>query len=76
MKMQRMYYTNLLGQRAMMMYWNRLRSDARGEFVIDTLLPGIPLYVTATRAGKKRSSPCGRSSRARTATWAPSRSRR
>ena len=47
MKLQRMYYTNLLGQRAMMIYWNRLRSDARGEFVIDTLLPGVPLYVTA-----------------------------
>ncbi len=47
MKMQRMHYTNLLGQRAMMIYWTRLRSDAKGEFVIDTLLPGVPLYMTA-----------------------------
>jgi hypothetical protein len=47
MKLQKMHYTNLLGQRAMMIYWTRLRSDAKGEFVIDTLLPGVPLYVTA-----------------------------
>ncbi len=52
MKMQRMYYSNLLGQRAMMMYWSRLRSDARGEFVIDTLIPGIPLHVHAGAAAR------------------------
>jgi hypothetical protein len=47
MKLQKMHYTNLLGQRAMMIYWTRLRSDAKGDFVIDTLIPGIPLYMTA-----------------------------
>jgi beta-lactamase regulating signal transducer with metallopeptidase domain len=50
MKLQNMNYTNLLGQRAMMLYWTRLRSDAKGEFVIDTLLPGVPLYMTANAA--------------------------
>ena len=30
-----------------MIYWTRLRSEAKGEFVIDTLVPGVPLYITA-----------------------------
>jgi hypothetical protein len=44
---QGLTYVNVLGQRAMMPYFLKLRSDSRGAFVIDTLLPGVPFYVTA-----------------------------
>jgi BlaR1 peptidase M56 len=41
-------YVTLMGQKAMLPYWMKvLQSKPKGEFVIDTLVPGVHFYITA-----------------------------
>jgi beta-lactamase regulating signal transducer with metallopeptidase domain len=40
-----LFYSNVIGQKAMLAYSDRQRSSASGEFVVDTLLPGVRLYI-------------------------------
>ncbi len=44
-KLERVQYFDLLGQRAMVDYLVLFQTNARGEFAIDTLLPGMDFYV-------------------------------
>jgi hypothetical protein len=46
------FYSNLVGQKAMLEYSEKQKSNGQGEFVIDTLLPGIRLYVKAASGGR------------------------
>jgi beta-lactamase regulating signal transducer with metallopeptidase domain len=45
MNLERFSYFNLLGQQAMMSYTSQFPTNPRGEFAIDTLIPGIDLHV-------------------------------
>jgi hypothetical protein len=40
-------YCNIIGQKAMLPYLERNMVGPRGEFVIDTLVPGARLYIMA-----------------------------
>ncbi len=41
-------YVTLMGQKAMLPYWMKvLQPKPKGEFVIDTLVPGVHFYITA-----------------------------
>jgi hypothetical protein len=40
-------YSNLLGQKAMLTYSEKSKLGRQGEFVIDTLMPGVRYYVMA-----------------------------
>jgi hypothetical protein len=40
-------YANVIGQMAMMAYGERNKPNPRGEFVIDTLVPGARFYIMA-----------------------------
>jgi hypothetical protein len=51
------FYSNLVGQRAMLEYSEKQRSNAQGEFVIDTLLPGVRLYVMAASGDRSAGVP-------------------
>jgi hypothetical protein len=41
-------YVNMMGQKGMMPYWMKvLQPKPKGEFVVDTLVPGASFYITA-----------------------------
>ena len=40
-------YSNILGQKAMLAYGEKSKPGRQGEFVIDTLMPGVRYYVMA-----------------------------
>jgi 5-hydroxyisourate hydrolase-like protein (transthyretin family) len=41
-------YVNMMGQKGMMAYWMKvLQPRPKGEFVVDTLVPGACFYITA-----------------------------
>jgi hypothetical protein len=45
-----LFYANLVGQRNMVAYGEKQKSNSQGEFVIDNLLPGVRLYIMAASA--------------------------
>jgi hypothetical protein len=46
-------YANLMGQKAMLPYFAKiLEPKPKGEFVVDTLVPGAHFYITA-EAGRR-----------------------
>ncbi len=40
-------YFEFLGKVAMMTYWLKIHPNPQGEFVLDTLVPGVRFYVVA-----------------------------
>jgi len=44
-------YSNLIGQKSMLAYSEKQSLNSHGEFVIDTLLPGVRLYIMAAAGG-------------------------
>jgi beta-lactamase regulating signal transducer with metallopeptidase domain len=51
------FYSSLIGQKSTLAYSEKLRSNAQGEFVIDTLLPGVKLYVMAAASDREAAVP-------------------
>jgi hypothetical protein len=51
-----LFYSNLVGQKAMLAYSEQQESNSEGEFVIDTLLPGVQLYIMAASADGRSAS--------------------
>ena len=51
------FYSNLIGQKAMLAYSEKQKSNSQGEFVIDTLLPGVRLYIMAASGGRDAGVP-------------------
>jgi hypothetical protein len=48
-----MFYSNLFGPKTMLTYMEKQKSNSRGEFVIDTLLPGARLYIMAASPDRR-----------------------
>jgi len=47
------FYSSLVGQKNMIAYSEKQKSNSQGEFVIDTLLPGVRLYIMAASADNR-----------------------
>ncbi len=50
------FYSNFIGQKAMLAYSEKQKSNSQGEFVIDTLLPGVRFYIMAASADRRSAS--------------------